>query len=59
MFETAASPTKATSKVNAGSTRRVVVEPGDTGVMAYVGLHSLDALPTDCVSALRCPDAVV
>jgi hypothetical protein len=27
--------------VNANSTRRVVVEPGGTGVVAHVGLHAL------------------
>jgi len=29
--------------VNANSTRRVVVEPGGTGVAAHVGLHALGA----------------
>ncbi|MGH8295882.1 MAG: transposase [Steroidobacteraceae bacterium] len=32
---------KGTSKVNANSTRRVVVGPGVTGVVAHVGLHAL------------------
>ena len=32
---------KGTSKVNGNSTRRVVVEPGGTGVVAHVGLHAL------------------
>jgi len=32
---------KGTSKVNANSTRRVVVEPGGAGVVAHVGLHAL------------------
>jgi hypothetical protein len=30
-----------TSRVNANSTRRVVVEPGGTGVVAHVGLDAL------------------
>jgi hypothetical protein len=32
---------KGTSRVNGNSTRRVVVEPGGTGVVAHVGLHAL------------------
>lgn len=35
--------THSTSKLNANSTNRVLVEPGGAGVVVHVGLHAIGA----------------